>query len=549
MSALDLPFEILLEITSYLDKRALKAVRVAIPNSLFCYAAATDLFRSLALRLCTPLWSARHIRAKLLSLDRIYRDADARVNARRLFGVGPQVVRELVVDTRYPHNLSSGPWVGKNHNIPGVLPFYALELSAQDVALFVELVRRVVGLTSGLIKLRWRGSTRLSIPVYNALARIMCAPGRTYSLNVSLRWDVPFDEIEGYLAPLSGLKALGLESAGGFGMMSAAPRFTQRHAQAVIAAIKRSPELEGFSIHMNGQFVMDEHTTTMLWSAVFAAPELNTFMLEHPWINMRSIPFPAVPGKLNKLRNITLLLALGGAPAAGIIDKAVQDLNATQVRPRMFKSNVFSLGIGNWLLTDRTNYLTEVDIECHRSCGGTTGGQLGGLFWNEVVTRHAGTLRVIPLDMCTALEELTVTFVDIQEYISYIIEMLERLLPRLQQLAIVNLAFSTHTPRHLLELTTAKLVGWLSLDMRLQGREIQVRYRTRDDWEVSPYCSLRGRHGPVGAPVLFDDMIQTWEMQTRRAPTGAPSDGSFVMGPVFGFERLDDSYIFDDDNI
>ncbi|KAK6352831.1 hypothetical protein TWF696_004831 [Orbilia brochopaga] len=595
MSALSaLPFEILFEITSYLDKRALKAVRTAAPNSSLYHAASTDLFRSLALRLCTPLWTSRHIRAKLWHLDNIGRGVG---HARRLFGVGPQVIRELVVDTRYPYNLSNRPpdapnWCRGQHPVmnTGFLPFDTNDMPDEDIELFIELVRRVVGLATDLVTVRWRGSNRLSVSAYTALARVLCAPERTYRLNASLRWDSPVGELGDYMASLADLSALGLEFAAWNVGAPNCRMFSKQQAQAVIAVIHRSPDLQGFKFHLHDGFSMAEVTTSMLWSAVFDAPALNTFALEHTWKNMPPIQFPATPRQLDKLRNITLVAAMTGSAAANVVEKSVRSLHIAAVRPRTFKTNVFSRLIANFLLTDRTNHLTSLDVECHEYLGPVSIAQLGAMFWNEVVMRHAGSLRVIRgysrysgdwawldtpnnpakrvLDKCTALEELTVTCVETQQGASYITEMLEHLLLRTPRLGVVNVAFPVRTAYHVLEQTVARLDAWSSSDARYHGRQMQVRYRTRDDWEVSMVCSLRGRHGPGGAPVLFDDKIQAWELRERREKgltleethgpgpiTGPISmfertlEEVFEPGPVMVFERVNDSYIFDDGNI
>ncbi|KAF3912772.1 hypothetical protein ABW20_dc0106862 [Dactylellina cionopaga] len=215
-------------------------------------------------------------------------------------------------------------------------------------------------------------------------------------------------------------------------------------------------------------------------------------------------------------------------------------------------------------LLNCTGLLTELEL-----WGFWENVELGCAFWDEVIPRHAPSLKTLrvhnrsmgnagryseenegawswssnpsnkaklALSKCKLLESIAISFCIEKE--NYLTEMVESLVASSVNLHTVNLVFRKTMPKEEIRQTLEKLEKWTSTDKLFDGRALTLIY---EDTTRGQFCFPKKIAKGMVPLVWFDILLQSWKLERFTKP-----DSSDPQHPEYKFARLNDLYLSDD---
>ncbi|KAK6543663.1 hypothetical protein TWF694_000403 [Orbilia ellipsospora] len=548
-----LPYELVREIALHLDKASIKSLRLAYPTPRTCDATSKLLFDSAVLRLGTLEWSDHGAGKRLSYLDCLPDFGSESVVFTKC--------TKLVLHTRYPFIVNAKDCTTYHQRIEKdgefaladkfMLPFKEL-LPEQEEACFIELLRRFLKSAKGLRLIEWRTSEDLSIDLHKSICSALCTPAniRNYTLDVSITV-FAFREESPYLDALANVQYLGIK-------VSSTSRDPQHGLQQMREAgkvVSRCPRLKGFEFYSQAS-VFAYETSESLRSELNKTNELEVFKIDSNlgfthdmnWSKLGKVKelWASVEGSVTHKEDLEELYA-------GFMD-AGTNLNILSIER-------YTEPTHEYLLNCRKT-LQELDI-----WGSWNNVELADGFWDEVIPKHAPTLRrlsiqnqtglerwmhtaankaawswydyttcksKVALPKCKMLEEVTIAFCEGRT--SWITEMTESLVAACPGLHTINITFFLDPPANAGLLSTLPaLESWASSDKIFNGRSLRIQY---EDASKGAFCFPKQTTKGTVPPLWFDKLVQSWRLTSERSDENPET--------LYRFVRLDDEYHCDD---
>ncbi|KAF3908806.1 hypothetical protein ABW21_db0208392 [Orbilia brochopaga] len=292
-----LPYEVSFQILADLDKRSLKALRLAFVNSRISAATAKFLFGpTFRLRLGTPQCSFTRIRAMLACFSRPWLESDMTgglIEAIENF-------QSLVLDTRYPFLVSEDDlqqhpdfiraknsvlerdFFSSNKGRKKWLLHHMIMAPLEERKLFIELVSLILSRAKNLQTVKWTSATVLPMHLHWDLAQLLSeqAAVKHYSLKITLSFASAISE--GFLEPLSNLTSFELVGQKSIRRETWLPSTTVDDIAAVLA---RSQQIMACKIDMPS-FSMRPGTVSVLYKAFANSKSLRSLHV-NLWDNLQ----------------------------------------------------------------------------------------------------------------------------------------------------------------------------------------------------------------------------------------------------------------------
>ncbi|KAK6357578.1 hypothetical protein TWF718_001886 [Orbilia javanica] len=577
-----LPFEILSEISSYLDKKSLKSLRLASPNAGAISAAAFSiLFESFSLRFRDPEYTPAQIRKIHLACDSLAAGSD-HININGCKISNPlSVVKSLVVDTSRPycgqtdhdywqyHTASfkkrsvlwspeqTEGWFDTHYN------WYKQFYGPKYYDAFNGLLERVLSTVKGLRHVRWHTSNAFGLFGHKNVAKILCPPacdGR-YTLDVTLAiesiekhdWTPRFDSIDAidHLRCLSGLASLTLRTAKHHEIAQL------RLKQSLIDLASRCKKLHIPSMDTDNYIRLPNFSTPLLslWDA--SDPPLET--LEILASNHRRTSTGSSWAMLKSGTTLTIVVDLFGYDLNKYPrDHIFQYIKRPEAQLKRLKLNVYPPNLIKCLPETTTGFLTDIEINLK----GQTRPDLASVgteFWKDVVGAHSPTLKSIRvfvdwqggwhfagrrdnparlgIEKCKRLEELRIGF--IEEGSNYIKSLIDCVLRSCPKFHLLEMGFPygyKDNQEHNIKNTALLLDWWESTENRFRNRVLEVRNKILfEDFGIENRFKAKLVEYPK--LIWFDYLLQTWLLKENFG-----GDGEAVVK----LKRVDDEYIYCD---
>ncbi|KAK6359083.1 hypothetical protein TWF696_000251 [Orbilia brochopaga] len=535
----DLPFELFGEVAANLDKASIKALRLACPTPKVSAATRPLLFRSIALRLGTLDWTLNWARSRFACLDALQDEAALQWS---IFSE----CRKLVIDTRYPFVVTADKAIDRRDEVDklGIQAFEdelidPLRVSIPEIEqeAFLSLLRRVHSAATGLHTVEWRTTDDAPLEMHNDICDLLFPPAaaQRYTLDVAIT--VTPSEGTPYLEKLANINFLAIKIA--------ARRRSEFNPSAEFQntgdVVKRCPDLRGFEFYSKAA-VFTYETSEPLRAPLnrISGSKLEIFKADSNLGFTHALNW-------NKLRNVKELWISGDSSITYIQDLSELFHGFNEVGASLDRLSVenYNEPIHRYLLDSRS---TLSDLELW---GFWKSEKLGEDFWEQIIPRHAPTLRRLKiynlsnpriwswldweanyakknLRKCTQLEDLTIAFCDGHK--CYLLELVENLLPACPRLHTISLVYNLYTPKGGIQATNQALKAWTSTNSSIfDGRALTLRY---DDPYKGCMCFPRRTPEDEIPELWFDRLVQTWRL--------ARNDG------VYRFDRQNDLYLTDD---
>ncbi|KAJ6257371.1 hypothetical protein Dda_8260 [Drechslerella dactyloides] len=534
-----LPFELLVEVATNLDKASLKALRIACPTSKISAVTRPLLFRTIVLRLGTLEWTLNWATSRFPYLETLQDEASSSTS---IFAE----CRKLFIDTRYPFAVTADRSIARRDEVDrlGIQAFdddlidpLRIDIEEVEQGAFLKLLRAVHSAAKGLRTVEWRTTDDAPFDMHKGICELLFNPdaAKNYTLDVAIT--VTPSDGPPYLEKLSNINFLAIKIA--------ARRRSEFNPsgefQTAGAVVKRCPNLRGFEFYSKAA-VFTYETSEPLRAPLnnIAEPTLEIFKADSNLGFTHGL-------KWNKLRNVKQLWISGDSSITYVQDLTELFNGFDSVGASLDRLSIenYNEPIHNYLVRGNS---TLADLELW---GFWKNERLGVRFWEEVIPHHAPTLRRLKihnlsnpriwswlnyqdnlakknLRKCIHLEDLTISFCDGHK--CFLPDLIEDLVPVCPRLHTISLVYNLYTPKGGIEATTLALNSWSSTDSSIfDGRAITLRYE-------DPYkgCMCFGRKSPDDEipDLWFDRLVQTWRL--------VRSDG------VYTFDRQNDIYLTDD---
>ncbi|EWC48900.1 hypothetical protein DRE_00205 [Drechslerella stenobrocha 248] len=536
-----LPFELLREIALSLDKASLKALRLACVHPRVSCVTSALLFETITLRLGTLEWTTNWAQSRFPYLY------SRRVNTSQSPGIFADC-RTLCIDTRYPFVVTVDKCLALEKLIEemGTRAFNDTLLDPLRVRIpeleqgaFFELLRGVCSGAKKLHTIDWRSADDIPLRLHKDICGLLLTPlaTRQHVLKVSI--SVTTYGLS-YLDDLAHVDFLAIRIAA----RHPSDYNVDNEFQAAGDVVKRCPDLRGFEFYSKAA-VFTYETSEPLRAQLNKMPanSLEVFKADSNLGFTHGLDW-------SKLQNIKQLWVSGDNSITYIQDLTELFTGLEGAGTRLDKLSIenYNQPIHDYLLTGNS-LLTELEL-----WGFWKTVDLGVRFWEEVVPRHAPTLRHLmihnlsnsnklwgwpgepdepgcpakkALQKCRNLENLTVSFSE--GGLCYLTQLIENLVPVCRDLHTINLVYDVYTPESDIDGTRVELQEWSSTSKIFDGRALTLRYE-----DLYKGCRRFPRKSPEGEiPALwFDGLLQTWKL--------VRDDG------VYRFERQNDVYLADD---
>ncbi|EPS38139.1 hypothetical protein H072_8126 [Dactylellina haptotyla CBS 200.50] len=512
-----LPYELIREISIYLDKASLKAFRLAYPIPRVRDATSRLLFETAVLQLGSLEWTGYGANKRLSYLDSLadYGSGSAQFSK----------CKRLVLDTRYPFVVKSEYCLDLHESINTngevalddyVLEQYKIPIPESEEAAFLELLRRFLSAAKDLQVIDFREESEYLNPIANA---------QYLGIKVS---ETDRNSHDGYHEMREAGRAItrcpGLK---GFEFYSQAKVFRYDTSDPLRAALNDTNNLTVFKVDSNLGF-----THTLKWSKLRKVKEF--------WVSVE-----------------------GSATSREDLDELYNGFISAGTQLEVMSVEQYIRPTHDYLMRCEVP-LTELEI-----WGVWTDEELGKLFWDEVVPRHAPALKRLKIEnhsglehwmhspenqevwswydystnhakatlpKCTKLENLTISFCEGRT--SWITEMVENLVASCPNLHTINMAFfMDHPVTAGLLATLPALEVWRSQKKIFDGRSLLIQY---EDADKGAFCFPKFSAKGTVPPLWFDRLVQRWKLCSGRVPEDSNKDEA-----VYSFERLEDLYLAD----
>ncbi|KAK6358169.1 hypothetical protein TWF730_007522 [Orbilia blumenaviensis] len=555
-----LPYELIREISSNLDKASLKSLRLAYPKPKLCAATAGLLFQTIELRLGTLAWSVAGANSRLSYLDNLTR------TNKWVLDNPLATCRKLLIDTRYPWVVTPEGCIGASQISRDIVPYdawieqrrvldnFMILVPESQRNEFLELVTKVLAVVKDLRIVEWRTTSSLPIQLHRGISSLLCTPIETRGFALDIAVSVStFPEKCEYLDALSNAQYMAIKVFG-----SGSHRGDHHGLEEMREAgevVNRCPDIKGFEFYSQAP-VFAYSTSDALRNALRDLDGLEVFKVdsnlgfthEMDWTSLKDVKdlWISVEGSVTHKEDLEELF--GGLKEVGT------RLNKLSVETYIQPTHTY--------LVQHCSPLTELEIWGYWSGGSL---DLVSAFWDEVIPRHAPTLKKLSvqnhaqsasnnwnwlnkaenkakasLPKCKALEELTIGFCEGDlTSTSWITEMVEDLVPACPRLSEIHMTFELGDPTRLgqdIKSTLASLDAWSSTKECFNGRPLKLSYE-----DISKGVVSFPKKNEVGIvpPLWYEALGQSWKLVREACRTSDETAGKMI----YRFERLDDVYL------
>ncbi|KAF3289458.1 hypothetical protein TWF970_003236 [Orbilia oligospora] len=555
-----LPYELIREICLNLDKTSLKSLRLAYPQPKLRAATAKLLFQTIELRLGTLEWSFAGAKSRLSHLDGLS------FSSNESFDHPLALCKKLLIDTRYPWVVTPEGCIKANQVPHDRVPHDAwLEqrrmfddlmvlIPEKQRTEFVDLVGGVLAATRNLRTVEWRTTSSLPIQIHQGISSLLCKPidTRGFLLDVAISVSTFSDKCE-YLDALSNVQYVAIKVVG------SGPHRGDHHGLEEMReageVVKRCPDIKGFEFYSQAP-VFAYATSDALRDALRDLDGLEVFKVdsnlgfthEMDWTSLKDVKDLWISVEGSVTHNEDLEELYDGLKTVGT------RLNKLSVESYIRPTH-------NYLL-QHCSPLTELEIWGYWY---GINQDLVHAFWDEIIPRHAPTLRKLKvqnhaqsenkswswlnksdnkakasLPKCKDLEELTIGFCEgTLTSTSWVTEMVEDLVPACPRLFDIHMTFelgdSNLLAQHV-KSTLTSLDAWSSTSEIFNGRSLRLSH---EDISKGVVCFPKQSKPDAIPPLWYESLLQSWELS--RAISQA-EDGTADQ-TVYRFERLDDLYL------
>ncbi|KAK6501444.1 hypothetical protein TWF481_009282 [Arthrobotrys musiformis] len=555
-----LPYELIREISVYLDKASLKSLRLAYPQPKLRAATAKLLFQTVELRIGTLEWSSAGAKSRLSYLNNLTA-ADKESPDHPL-----AICRKILIDTRYPWVVTREACIRANEVPKGRAPHaiwieqrkmfdkLMVPIPDEERTEFVELVGGVLATVGKNLRIvEWRTTSSVPIQVHEGIASLLCKPidSRGFILDVAISVSTFPDTCE-YLDALSNAQYVAIKVIG------SGPHRGDHHGLEEMReageVVDRCPGIKGFEFYSQAPVfayaTSDDLRDSLrnLGLEVFKVDSNLGFTHEMDWTSLKGVKDLWISIEGSVTHNEDLEELYGGLKSVGTrLDKLSVE---SYIRPTH-----------NYLLQHCTP-LTELEIWGYWY---GVNQDLVHAFWDEVIPKHAPTLRKLKvqnhsqsenkswswldksdnkakasLPKCKQLEELTIGFCEgALTSTSWITEMVEDLVPACPRLADIHMTFelgdSTLVAQHV-KSTLASLDAWSSTGEVFNGRSLRISH---EDISKGVVCFPKQSKPDFVPPLWYESLLQSWELSRVVSRVGDEATGC----TAYKFERMDDIYL------
>ncbi|KAK6348103.1 hypothetical protein TWF718_005918 [Orbilia javanica] len=554
-----LPYELIREISVNLDKASLKSLRLAYPQPKLRAATANLLFQTIELRLGTLEWSFAGAKSRLSYLNSLSA-ADKQSPDHPL-----AVCRKLLIDTRYPWVVTPEGCIKANeishdrapHNAwferRRILEDFMVLIPERQRADFVELVGGVLATVKNLRTVEWRTTSNLPIQAHQGISSLLCKPidTRRFALDVAIAVSTFPDKCE-YLDALSNVQYVAIKVVG------SGPHRGDHHGLEEMReageVIKRCPDIKGFEFYSQAP-VFAYATSDALRGALRDLDGLEVFKVDSNLGFTHGMDWTS----LKDLKDLWISVE-GSVTHNEDLEELYDGLKGVGTRLNKLSVESYIRPTHNYLL-QHCSPLTELEIWGYWY---GVSQDLVNAFWDEVIPRHALTLRKLKvqnyasenkgwswlntsdnkakamLPKCKNLEQLTIGFCEgTVTSTSWVTEMVEDLVPVCPRLADINMSFELGDSDLLsrrVESTLNSLGAWKSTSRAFDGRSLRINH---EDISRGVICFPRQMKPGTIPPLWYEGLLQSWELSRRVQRAGDGAAGQ----TLYTFERLDDVYL------
>ncbi|KAF3218921.1 hypothetical protein TWF679_000333 [Orbilia oligospora] len=576
-----LPFEVLSEISSFLNNQSLKSLRLAAPKTKLSDAAFPTLFHSFSLRFKPPGYNLEQI---LLACDSLAAgEIHIEIDGCKISNPF-SVTKRLVIDTSRPYRQSvrdasqfhlnslttqdnsrsverTGEWLDMFQ-----LKQYKELHGPEDYEIFNKVLERVLSTVRFLKHVRWRTSNTLGVSGHQEIAMILCRQASDGRFTLDMTLAIDDTEKRRKVALYSQIDARDHLNCL-FGLRSLSLRMPKHHQIARPDLAKPLSELASRckssnipTLERSGYIRLPKPSSSASLSPFWKSTDPPLETLELVALDLES----NTDDRWNKFKSGTTLMiginlwryGINAYPRVYIFPF----LQGSEIWVKRLKLDGYPPDLGEYLLARGTSFLTDIQINL-KGQKKPNGASLGAEFWRDVVPMHSATLQSIriftdwqgagwcfhgeptnpaklALEKCKELEELRISFIDRKK--NYIKDLIDCVLESCPKFHLLEMEFCygyrDNTRESNLENTVLELYWWRSTEQRFRNRVLDVRKKIVFE-DLAFESRFQEKLSVIPRIVWFDYLLQTWRLG---------EDMSVKEGVVLKMNRMDDEYVYCD---